>query len=165
MSSKAGEISSIIKEQIKQYESKIEMKESGTVITVGDGIATVYGLRSCMANELLKFEDGSFGMAQNLEEETVSVAILSDRDTVREGSTVYRTGEALSVPVGEGLLGRVVNALGAPIDGKGPAETKEIRPIESPAPEAKRMASPFSRMGTGRSAKPSLTGTSSGSSS
>ena len=134
MSSKAGEISSIIKEQIKQYESKIEMKESGTVITVGDGIATVYGLRSCMANELLKFEDGSFGMAQNLEEETVSVAILSDRDTVREGSTVYRTGEALSVPVGEGLLGRVVNALGAPIDGKGPAETKEIRPIESPAP-------------------------------
>ena len=134
MSSKAGEISSIIKEQIKQYESKIEMKESGTVITVGDGIATVYGLRSCMANELLKFEDGSFGMAQNLEEETVSVAILSDRDTVREGSAVYRTGEALSVPVGEGLLGRVVNALGAPIDGKGPAETTEIRPIESPAP-------------------------------
>ncbi|MBQ6383456.1 MAG: F0F1 ATP synthase subunit alpha [Clostridia bacterium] len=134
MSSKAGEISSIIKEQIKQYESKIEMKENGTVITVGDGIATVYGLRSCMANELLKFEDGSFGMAQNLEEETVSVAILSDRDTIREGSVVYRTGEALSVPVGEGLLGRVVNALGAPIDGKGPAETKEIRPIESPAP-------------------------------
>ena len=134
MSSKAGEISSIIKEQIKQYESKIEMKENGTVITVGDGIATVYGLRSCMANELLKFEDGSFGMAQNLEEETVSVAILSDRDTIREGSVVYRTGEALSVPVGESLLGRVVNALGAPIDGKGPAETKEIRPIESPAP-------------------------------
>ena len=80
MSSKAGEISSIIKEQIKQYESKIEMKENGTVITVGDGIATVYGLRSCMANELLRFEDGSFGVAQNLEEETVSVAILSDKD-------------------------------------------------------------------------------------
>ena len=134
MSSKAIEISSIIKEQIKQYESKIEMKENGTVITVGDGIATVYGLRSCMANELLRFEDGSFGVAQNLEEETVSVAILSERDTVREGSTVYRTGEALSVPVGEALLGRVVNALGAPIDGKGPVETKEIRPVESPAP-------------------------------
>ncbi len=134
MSSKAGEISSIIKEQIRQYESKIEMKESGTVITVGDGIATVYGLRSCMANELLRFEDGSFGVAQNLEEETVSVAILSDKDTVREGSEVFRTGEALSVPVGEGLLGRVVNALGEPIDGKGPAETTEIRPIESPAP-------------------------------
>ncbi len=134
MSSKAVEISSIIKEQIKQYENKIEMKESGTVITVGDGIATVYGLRACMANELLRFEDGSFGVAQNLEEETVSVAILSERDTVREGCAVYRTGEALSVPVGEALLGRVVNALGAPIDGKGPVETKEIRPVESPAP-------------------------------
>ena len=130
MSSKAGEISSIIKEQIKQYESKIEMKENGTVITVGDGIATVYGLRSCMANELLRFEDGSFGVAQNLEEETVSVAILSDKDTIQEGSTVFRTGEALSVPVGENLLGRVVNALGAPIDGKGPVETSEIRPVE-----------------------------------
>ena len=134
MSSKAVEISSIIKEQIKQYENKIEMKENGTVITVGDGIATVYGLRACMANELLRFEDGSFGVAQNLEEETVSVAILSERDTVREGSVVYRTGEALSVPVGEALLGRVVNALGAPVDGKGPVETTAIRPVESPAP-------------------------------
>ena len=134
MSSRAGEISSIIKEQIKQYESKVEMKENGTVITVGDGIATVYGLRSCMANELLRFEDGSFGMAQNLEEETVSVAVLSDRDSIREGSAVYRTGEALSVPVGEALLGRVVNALGEPIDGKGPVESAGIRPIESPAP-------------------------------
>ena len=131
MSSKAGEISSIIKEQIKQYESKIEMKENGTVITVGDGIATVYGLRSCMANELLRFEDGSFGVAQNLEEETVSVAILSDKDSIQEGSTVFRTGEALSVPVGENLLGRVVNALGEPIDGKGPVETNGIRPIEA----------------------------------
>ena len=131
MSSKAIEISSIIKEQIKQYESKIEMKENGTVITVGDGIATVYGLRSCMANELLRFEDGSFGVAQNLEEETVSVAILSDKDAIQEGSTVYRTGEALSVPVGENLLGRVVNALGEPIDGKGPVETSEIRPVEA----------------------------------
>ena len=134
MSSKAVEISSIIKEQIRQYESKIEMKENGTVITVGDGIATVYGLRACMANELLRFEDGSFGVAQNLEEETVSVAILSDKDTIREGSVVYRTGEPLSVPVGKALLGRVVNALGIPIDGKGPAETTEIRPVESPAP-------------------------------
>ena len=84
-----------------------------------------------MANELLRFEDGSFGVAQNLEEETVSVAILSDKDTIQEGSSVFRTGEALSVPVGENLLGRVVNALGAPIDGKGPVETKEIRPVEA----------------------------------
>ena len=134
MSSKAGEISSIIKQQIQQYENRIEMKENGTVITVGDGIATVYGLRSCMANELLRFEDGSFGVAQNLEEETVSVAILSDRDHIHEGSAVYRSGEALSVPVGEGLLGRVVNALGEPIDGKGPVQTNGTRPVESPAP-------------------------------
>ena len=134
MSSKAGEISSIIKEQIKQYESRIEMKETGTVITVGDGIATVYGLRSCMSNELLRFEDGSFGVAQNLEEETVSVAILSDRDNIHEGSAVYRSGEALSVPVGEAMLGRVVNALGEPIDGKGPIPVGETRPVESPAP-------------------------------
>ena len=133
MTSKAGEISSIIKEQIKQYESRIEMKENGTVISVGDGIATVYGLRNCMANELLRFEDGSFGMAQNLEEDTVSVAVLSDKDTIREGSVVYRTNQALSVPVGEALLGRVVNALGEPIDGKGPAATTEKRPVESPA--------------------------------
>ncbi|MBR2664721.1 MAG: F0F1 ATP synthase subunit alpha [Clostridia bacterium] len=134
MSSKAGEISSIIKQQIRQYENRVEMKENGTVITVGDGIATVYGLRSCMANELLRFEDGSFGVAQNLEEETVSVAILSDRDNIHEGSAVYRSGEALSVPVGEGLLGRVVNALGEPIDGKGPVVSAGTRPIESPAP-------------------------------
>jgi len=134
MSSKAGEISSIIKEQIKQYENRVEMKENGTVVTVGDGIATVYGLRNCMANELLRFEDGSFGVAQNLEEETVSVAILSDRDDIHEGSEVYRSGEALSVPVGEGLLGRVVNALGEPIDGKGPAPTSMRKPVEAPAP-------------------------------
>ena len=134
MSSKAGEISSIIKQQIQQYENRVEMKENGTVITVGDGIATVYGLRSCMANELLRFEDGSFGVAQNLEEETVSVAILSDRDHIHEGSAVYRSGEALSVPVGEGLLGRVVNALGEPIDGKGPVAASGTRPVESPAP-------------------------------
>ena len=134
MTSKAGEISSIIKEQIKQYESRIEMKENGTVISVGDGIATVYGLRNCMANELLRFEDGSYGMAQNLEEDTVSVAVLSDKDSIREGSVVYRTNESLSVPVGEALLGRVVNALGEPIDGKGPTVTTERRPVESPAP-------------------------------
>ncbi|MCH5285861.1 MAG: F0F1 ATP synthase subunit alpha [Christensenellaceae bacterium] len=134
MSNKPEEISSILKEQIKNYKSKVEMAETGTVITVGDGIARVYGLRSCMANELLRFEDGSFGMAQNLEEETVSVAILSDKQSISEGSTVYRTNRPLSVPVGEALLGRVVNALGEPIDGKGPADCYETRPIESNAP-------------------------------
>ena len=134
MSNRPEEISSILKEQIRNYKSRIEMNETGTVITVGDGIARVYGLRSCMANELLRFEDGSFGMAQNLEEDTVSVAVLSDKDEIREGTTVYRTGKALSVPVGENLLGRVVNALGQPIDGKGDILTTETRPIESEAP-------------------------------
>ena len=134
MSNRPEEISSILREQIRNYKSRIEMTETGTVITVGDGIARVYGLRSCMANELLRFEDGSFGMAQNLEEDTVSVAVLSDKDEIREGSTVYRTGRALSVPVGEALLGRVVNALGQPIDGKGEIVTTQTRPIESEAP-------------------------------
>lgn len=134
MNIRPEEISSVIKEQIKNYKSKLEMNETGTVILVGDGIARVYGLRACMANELLEFEDGSFGMAQNLETETVSVALLSDNNNIREGSTVRRTNKVLSVPVGEKLLGRVVNALGAPIDGKGPIDTKLSRPIESEAP-------------------------------
>ena len=134
MNVRPEEISSVIKEQIKNYKSKLEMTETGTVILVGDGIARVYGLRACMANELLEFEDGSFGMAQNLETETVSVALLSDNNSIREGSVVKRTGKVLSVPVGEKLLGRVVNALGEAIDGKGPVETPYSRPIESEAP-------------------------------
>ena len=134
MSGKPEEISSIIKEQIKNYRSRIEMRESGTVILVGAGIASVYGLRECMASELLEFDDGSFGMAQNLEDETVSVALLSNNNNIREGTTVRRTGRVLSVPVGEALLGRVVDALGNPIDGKGPVETKELRPVEAEAP-------------------------------
>jgi len=134
MNTRPEEISSIIKEQIKNYKSRIEMRETGTVILVGDGIARVYGLRECMSGELLEFEDGSYGMAQNLEEETVSVALLSDKNDIREGTTVKRTGRVVSVPVGEALLGRVVNALGKPIDGKGPVITSAERPIESEAP-------------------------------
>ena len=134
MSTRPEEISSIIKEQIKHYKSRLEMKETGTVILVGDGIAKVYGLRECMASELLEFEDGSVGLAQNLEDETVSVALLSNKNNIREGSTVKRTGKVLSVPVGEAFLGRVVDALGNPIDGKGPVEVKETRPVESEAP-------------------------------
>ncbi|MBQ4151317.1 MAG: F0F1 ATP synthase subunit alpha [Clostridia bacterium] len=128
------EISNIIKSQIQNYKSRIEMTETGKVILVGDGIARVYGLRNCMANELLEFEGGSFGVAQNLEEETVSVAVLSDKNDIREGTAVHRTGKVLSVPVGEKLLGRVVNALGEPIDGKGPIEYSGTRPLESEAP-------------------------------
>ena len=134
MSTNPQEISNIIKEQIKNYNSKIQMRETGTVVLVGDGIARVYGIRECMANELVEFEDGSFGMAQNLEEETVSVAILSDENNIKEGSTVKCTGRVVSVPVGDALLGRVVDALGNPIDGKGDVKTTEIRPIESDAP-------------------------------
>ena len=134
MSARPEEISNIIKEQIKRYRSRIEMQETGTVVLVGDGIARVYGLRNCMASELLEFEDGSVGLAQNLEEETVSVALLSDDGDIREGSVVRRTGKVLSVPVGETLLGRVVNALGKPIDGKGPVDCRESRPIEAEAP-------------------------------
>lgn len=146
MSRKPEEISSIIKKQIKDYRSKIEMAETGTVVLVGDGIARVYGLRECMASELLEFEDGSYGMAQNLESETVSVAVLSDTNNIREGTTVRRTGRVLSVPVGEALLGRVVNALGEPIDGKGPAVCPKTKPIEAEAPgiiERKSVSKPM----------------------
>ncbi len=134
MIQKPEEISNIIKERIKNYRSRVEMTETGSVILVGDGIARVYGLRNCMASELLQFEDGTYGMAQNLEDETVSVALLSDQNDVREGTAVRRTGRVLSVPVGEAMLGRVVNALGEPIDGKGPIATTETRPVEAEAP-------------------------------
>ena len=134
MKQQPEEIGRIIKEQILHYEDRIEMVEAGTVILVGDGIARVYGLRGCMAGELLEFDGGSFGMAQNLEEETVSVAILSDKSDICEGTAVHRTGRVVSVPVGDALLGRVVNALGEPIDGKGPVVSTETMPIETPAP-------------------------------
>ena len=134
MNLRPDEIGNIIKDQIKNYKSRIEMTETGSVVLVGDGIARVYGLKNCMANELLEFDDGSFGMAQNLENETVSVALLSNENSIREGSTVKRTGRVLSVPVGDAMLGRVVDALGQPIDGKGPIEYSETRPVESEAP-------------------------------
>ena len=128
------EISKIIKNQIKQYGRKIEQDETGTVILVGDGIARANGLEKCMSNELVEFENGEYGMAQNLEENTVSIVILGDDSELHEGSIVKRTGRVVSVPVGEALIGRVVNALGQPIDGKGEIATTEMRPIESPAP-------------------------------
>ena len=134
MSRKPEEISNILKEQIRNYKEQVEMTETGSVVLVGDGIARVYGLKNCMASELLEFDDGSVGLAQNLESETVSVAILADDNDIREGTKVRRTGRVLSVPVGEALLGRVVDALGVPIDGKGPAECTKTRPIEAEAP-------------------------------
>ncbi len=134
MSIDVHSISSIIKEQIRSYGSCIQTKETGKVISAGDGIATVYGLDGCMAGELLEFEDSSFGLAQNLDEDTVSVALLSGDTSIGEGTKVTCTGRVLSVPVGEKMLGRVVNALGKPIDGKGDIKTETVKPIESPAP-------------------------------
>ena len=128
------EISSIIKEQIKTYDSRLKQAEVGTVILVGDGIAKVHGLENCMANELLAFEGGETGMALNLEENVVSVVLLSDDAGIKEGDTVRRTGSVVSVPVGDAMLGRTVNALGEPIDGKGPIADAGRRPIESDAP-------------------------------
>ena len=128
------EITKIIRAQIKNYETKLEESETGVVILVGDGIAKVSGLSNCMAGELLEFPNGAFGMAQNLEEDTVSVVILGSDDGIKEGDTVKRTGKVVSVPVGKALIGRVVNALGEPIDGKGGIEAEAYRPIEMPAP-------------------------------
>ena len=128
------EITKIIREQIKNYECKLETSETGTIILVGDGIARASGLDNCMANELVEFENGEFGMAQNLEENFVSIVILGSDAGLHEGSTVKRTGRVVSVPVGEELIGRVVNALGQPVDGKGAIHTTKTRPIESPAP-------------------------------
>ncbi len=128
------EISSIIKRQIRDYENTVNEAETGTVIMVGDGIARAFGLDRCMAGELLLFEDGEAGMAMNLEENTVSIVLLSDSDKIREGTLVRRTGRVVSVPVGDAMLGRIVNALGAPIDGRGPIETTDTRPVEHNAP-------------------------------
>ena len=131
---KAEEITKRIRDQIKHYENRIQVSETGTVITVGDGIATVSGLDRCMAGELLEFSNGAFGMALNLLEDAVSAVILGSDSTIREGDGVKRTGKVVSVPVGKGLMGRVVNALGHPIDGKGPVVHETLRPVELPAP-------------------------------
>ena len=128
------EITKIIRNQIKNYENRMEVSQTGVVILVGDGIARASGLDQCMAGELVEFPDGSYGMAQNLEEETVSIVILGSDQGIKEGDTVKRTGKVVSVPVGKNLIGRVVNALGEPIDGKGTIEAEAFRPIESPAP-------------------------------
>ncbi len=140
------EITKIIRSQIKNYENKMEASETGVVILVGDGIAKASGLDNCMAGELLEFPNGSYGLAQNLEEDTVSIVILGTDNGIKEGDTVKRTGKVVSVPVGKALIGRVVNALGEPIDGKGPIEAEGFRPIECPAPgiiERKHVSRPL----------------------
>ncbi|MCR5828836.1 MAG: F0F1 ATP synthase subunit alpha, partial [Lachnospiraceae bacterium] len=149
MQLKPEEISQVIRSQIKYYENSIRQDETGTVLNVGDGIARASGLINAMAGELLEFEDGSFGMAQNLEENSVSVVLFGSGENIAEGQTVKRTGKVVSVPVGEALIGRVVNALGQPIDGAGPIATTEFRAIESKAPGICERQSVFEPLQTG----------------
>ena len=134
MEIRAEEISQIIRSQIRDYEKKVEVAETGTVLSVGDGIARVYGVEKCMAMELLEFPGGIFGLALNLEEDNVGVAILGEDTHIKEGDIVKRTGRIAQVPVGDAVLGRVIDPVGNPIDGKGPIETKEFRRIEVKAP-------------------------------
>ena len=149
MQLKPEEISKVIRSQIKYYDNAIQQSETGTILMVGDGIARASGLTDCMAGELLEFEDGSFGMAQNLEENSVSIVLFGSDENIGEGQTVKRTGKVVSVPVGEAMVGRVVNALGQPIDGGGPIATQEFRPVESPAPGICERKSVFEPLQTG----------------
>ena len=149
MQLKPEEISKVIRSQIKYYENAIQQNETGTILMVGDGIAGASGLVNCMAGELLEFEDGNFGMAQNLEENSVSIVIFGSDENIGEGQTVKRTGKVVSVPVGEAMIGRVVNALGQPIDGAGPIDTKEFRPVETKAPGICERRSVYQPLQTG----------------
>ncbi|MCD6151807.1 MAG: F0F1 ATP synthase subunit alpha, partial [Deltaproteobacteria bacterium] len=134
MELRAEEISQIIKDQIENYDKKVEVNETGTILTVGDGIARIYGLEKAMAGELLLFPHDIYGMVLNLEEDNVGAAIFGEDIEIKEGDEVKRTGKIVEVPVGKGILGRVVNSLGQPIDGKGPLETDETRRVEIKAP-------------------------------
>ena len=134
MEIKADEITKIIREQIEEYRAGVDVSEVGNVISVGDGIARVYGLEKAMAGELLEFPHGVMGLALNLEESQVGVVLLGEYTEIREGDQVRRTGRIMEVPVGEALVGRVVNALAQPIDGKGPIVTKDRTPVERLAP-------------------------------
>src|SRR5438067_2650123 len=134
MAIRSDEITSIIRGEIKGFEAGADIAGVGTIVEVGDGIAQIYGLSGALASELLEFPDGIMGMAFNLEEETVGALILGDYTSLKEGDQVKTTGRVVEVPVGEALIGRVVNPLGQPIDGKGPIETKTTRPVERIAP-------------------------------
>ncbi|MFD2131514.1 F0F1 ATP synthase subunit alpha [Pseudogracilibacillus auburnensis] len=149
MSITADEISTLIKQQIENFDSQIEINDVGTVIEVGDGIARAHGLDNVMAGELVEFSNGVVGMAQNLEESNVGIVILGPYTEIKEGDEVRRTGRIMQVPVGEELVGRVVNPLGQPIDGKGPIETSKTRPIESEAPGVMARKSVFEPLQTG----------------
>ncbi len=134
MKIKAAEISDIIRKQIRDYEREVDVAETGTVLSVGDGIARVYGLEKAMVGELIEFSAGVNGLVLNLEDDNVGIAIMGEDVHIREGDLVRRTGEIIQVPVGEGLAGRIVNALGEPIDGKGPIQYSEMSRVEVKAP-------------------------------
>lgn len=149
MNLKPEEISSIIKNQIKNYENKTKLTDTGSVLSVGDGIASVYGLDDVMSGELLEFPNKIYGMALNLEEEVVGAVILGDDTNIKEGDVVKRTNRIVEIPVGEALIGRVVNALGQPIDGKGAIESNKTRPVEAKAPGIMDRKSVFEPLQTG----------------
>ena len=134
MEIKAQEISRILSDQIRDYKVGVELAEVGTILSVGDGIARIYGLTNVAAGELLEFPDKLVGIALNLEEDNVGAVLMGDTSGIREGDTVKRTGRIAEVPVGDALVGRVVDALGNPIDGRGPIESSEFRRIEVKAP-------------------------------
>src|SRR5262245_43408788 len=156
MEIRADEISRIIREQIKDYGKKVQVAETGTVLAVGDGIARVYGLEGALAGELLEFQNGVRGLVLNLEEDNVGVAIMGEFRNIREGDTCKRTQEIASVPVGPELLGRVVNALGEPVDGKGAIVAKERRRLEIKAPGIVKRKSVHEPLQTGLKALDAL---------
>ena len=157
MELRAEEISQIIKEQITDYDKKIELSETGTVLSVGDGIARVYGLEKVMALELVEFPGGLLGLVLNLEEDNVGVAIMGEDIHIKEGDMVKRTGRIAQVPVGEAVLGRVLSAVGEPLDGKGPVEAKEFSRVEMVAPGVIDRKSVHEPMYTGLKAIDSMT--------
>jgi F-type H+-transporting ATPase subunit alpha len=134
MEIRAEEISQVIRDQIKDYDKKVEVSETGTVLSVGDGIARVYGIEKAMAMEMVEFPGGIFGLCLNLEEDNVGVAVMGDDSKIKEGDSVKRTGRIAEIPVGEAVLGRVIDAVGVPVDGKGPIDSTEFRRIEVVAP-------------------------------
>ena len=149
VSIRPDEISAILKQQIEDYDKSVSVSNVGTVLTVGDGIARVYGLQQAMAGELLEFEDGTEGIALNLEDDNVGAVLMGEGYGIQEGSTVKATGKIAAVPVGEAMLGRVVNSLGRAIDGKGEIATSETRLIESMAPGIIQRKSVHEPMQTG----------------
>ena len=157
MEIRAEEISQVIRGQIKDYEKKVEVSETGTVLSVGDGVARVYGVEKAMAMEMLEFSGGISGLCLNLEEDNVGVAIMGDDSKIKEGDTVKRTGRIAEIPVGEAVLGRVIDAVGNPLDGKGPLNATELRRIEMVAPGVIARQPVIEPMSTGSKAIDSMT--------